>query len=127
MKVRPKGIILLVSLEFLSGILALGMTCYLLSLTYFPSNAVIYFTLIGITNLILAYGLWIGERLARMITIILSIVVIFYWLYDILSITDMSLSSLLIPIINIALSLVIIYYLTRPHIKDYFARARTYS
>jgi len=92
----------------------------LLNLTYFPVNSVTYFTLIGITNLILAYGLWIGERKAKLITIILSIVGIFYWLYDILSITDMSLSSLQTPIINIALSLVIIYYLTIPHIKDYF-------
>jgi len=119
-KERPMGIVLLVSLEFLSGMLALVMNCYLLGLTYFPSNAVSYFTLIGITNLGLSYGLWIGSKSARLITIILSLVWVFYWVYDILSITDMSLSYLLAPIINIALNLVIVYYLTRPHIKEYF-------
>ena len=120
MKERPTGIALLVSLEFISGISALGMTFYLLTLTYFPGNSVTYFSLFGVTSLILAYGLWIGKRWARTITLTLSIVNILLWLSNILGILTISPSSFLTSIINIVLSVVIIYYLTRPHIKDYF-------
>lgn len=120
MKERPTGIALLVSLEFISGLIGLGMTFYLLTLTYFPGNSVIYFSLSGVTSLILAYGLWIGKRWARTITLILSIVGILLWFSNILGILTISPSSFLTSIINIALNVVIIYYLTRPHIKDYF-------
>ncbi len=120
MKERPTGIALLVSLEFISGLIGLGMTFYLLTLTYFPGNSVTYFSLSGVTSLILAYGLWIGKRWARTITLILSLVGILLCLYNILGILTVSPSSFLTSIINIALNVVIIYYLTRPHIKDYF-------
>ena len=69
---------------------------------------------------ILAYGLRIGQRRARWIALILSIVEILFWLYNILSITGVDSLQLLTYIIHIVISLVIIYYLTRPHIKDYF-------
>jgi len=120
MKERPTGIVLLVSLEFLAGIFALGMTLYLLTLTYFPGNSVTYFTLFGVMSLILAYGLWIGKRWARTITLILSIIGILLWLSNILGVLSISPSSFLNSIINIVLNMVIIYYLTRPHLKDYF-------
>ena len=120
MKERPTGIALLVGFVFVTGILALGMTFYLLTLTYFPGNAVTYFSLFGVTSLILAYGLWIGKIWARTISLILSIVNILLWLSSILDILTISPSSDLTSIINIVLSVLIIYYLTRPHIKDYF-------
>ena len=120
MKARPTGIVLLMGLRLLGGILDLGMTFYLFTLTYFASNAIIFFTLSGMISLILAYGLWIGQRWARWITLILSIVEILFWLYNILSMIGVDSLSLLTSIIHIVISLVIIYYLTRPHIKDYF-------
>ena len=120
MKERPTGIVLLVSLEFISGILNLGITFYLLSLTYFPGNSVLYFSVFGVVTLILAYGLWIGKRSARTITFILSTVGILFWLSNILGILTVYPSSFLTSIINLVLNGVIIYYLTRPHVKDYF-------
>ena len=120
MKERPTGIALLVSLEFISGLISLGITLYLFTLTYFPGNSVTYFSLSGVTSLILAYGLWVGKRWARTITLILSIVGMLLWLSNILGIITISPSSFLTSIVNIVLDGAIIYYLTRPHIKDYF-------
>ncbi len=120
MKERPSGIVLLVSLEFISAILNLGITFYLLTLTYFPGNSILYFSVFGVITLILAYGLWIGKRWAKTITFILSIVGILFWLSNLLGILTISPSSFLTSIINLILNGVIVYYLTRPHIKDYF-------
>lgn len=120
MKERPTGIVLLASLEFISGILNLGITFYLLTFTYFPGNSVLYFSVFGVVTLILAYGLWIGKRWARTITFILSIVGILFWLLNILGILTVYPSSFLTSIINIFLNGVILYYLIRPHVKDYF-------
>ena len=120
MKERPTGIVLLAGLEFISGILNLGITFYLLTLTYFPGNSILYFSVFGVVTLILAYGLWIGKKWARTTTFILSIVGILFWLSNLLGILTISPSSDLTSIINIVLNVVIIYYLTRPHIKDYF-------
>lgn len=117
---RPSGIVLLASLEALAGIFNLGLTVYLLTLTYFPGNSVILFTLFGVIDIILAYGLWTGKRWARTTTLILSIIGILLWLSNLLGILTITPYSFLTSIFNIVLNVVIIYYLTRPQIKDYF-------
>jgi len=117
---RPSGIVLLASLEALAGVFNIGLTVYLFTLANFPGNSVLLFSLFGVIDLILSYGLWTGKRWARTNTLILSIIGILLWLANLLGIVTITPYSFLTSIINIVLNVVIIYYLTRPNIKDYF-------
>ena len=66
----------------------------------------------GILYLIAAYGLWIGAGWAWWLTIILSILGIIGGI--------ISLPAGIIPII---IDILIIYYFTRPHVKEFFGMA----
>ena len=122
-EVRPTGVTLLVILEILAGIIAFGMIFYVLLIqATFPINSVIYFTLIGSVSLILAYGLWSGRSWAWTATLILSTIGILFWLANLLDIITVSPSIDWGSIINIVIYLIIIFYLTRPHVKAFFKR-----
>lgn len=68
--------------------------------------------IVGILALIDAYGLWIGAGWAWWLTIILSILGIIGGI--------MSLPG---GIISIIIDALIIYYFTRPHVKEFFGMA----
>lgn len=68
--------------------------------------------IVGILALIDAYGLWIGAGWAWWLTIILSILGI---IGGILSLPG--------GIITILIDILIIYYFTRPHVKEFFGMA----
>ena len=122
-EVRPTGVTLLVILEILAGIGSFGMIFYvLLTQATFPINSVIYFTLFGSVSLILAYGLWSGGSWAWTATLILSTIGILFWLANLLGIITVSPSTDWGSIINIVIYLIIIFYLTRPHVKAFFKR-----
>ena len=65
--------------------------------------------IIGILMLIDAYGLWAGKSWAWWLTIVLSFIGII-----------LGLLSLPGGIITIAIDILIIYYFTRPHVKEFF-------
>ena len=122
-EVRPTGVTLLVILEILAGIGLFGMIFYvLLTQATFPINSAIYFTLFGSVSLILAYGLWSGGSWAWTATLILSTIGILFWLANLLDIITVSPSTDWGSIINIVIYLIIIFYLTRPHVKAFFKR-----
>ena len=66
----------------------------------------------GVLYLIAAYGLWIGAGWAWWLTIILSILGII-----------MGILTLPAGIITILIDILIIYYFTRPHVKEFFGMA----
>lgn len=66
----------------------------------------------GILYLINAYGLWVGKGWAWWLTIILSVLGIIGGLL-----------TLPVGIIAIVIYIVIIYYFTRPHVKEFFGLA----
>jgi len=66
----------------------------------------------GILYLINAYGLWVGKSWAWWLTIILSVLGIIGGLL-----------SLPVGIIGIIIYILIIYYFTRPHVKEFFGLA----
>ena len=122
-EVRPTGVTLLVILEILAGIGSFGMIFYaLLTQPTFPGNSVIYFALFGSVSLILAYGLWSGSSRAWTATLILSTIGILFWLASLLDIITVSPSTDWSSIVNIVIYLIIIFYLTRPHVKAFFKR-----
>ncbi len=74
------------------------------------------FVVIGLVNLVTAYGLWKGASWA-------------WWIYLILLALGIVSSLFMLPqggvgmtqgIIGIIINGIIIYYITRPHVKEYF-------
>jgi uncharacterized membrane protein (DUF2068 family) len=74
------------------------------------------FLVLGAAALFLSIGLWRGRRWAWMTTIILQAIVLVLDL--VLLVTPGGATG----IVGIILSAIIIYYLTRPHVKAYFQR-----
>ena len=70
--------------------------------------------LIGLIELIIAYGLWAGKGWARFIAIIFAVLSL---LFGLLGTIGGSISSLLV----LLLSLLILFYLYRAPVKAYFA------
>jgi hypothetical protein len=90
---------------------------------------------IGIGYLIVSYGLLKGKGWSWTITIILIIIGIVIQIVSTSVITASSLEntknviseivgSITFPLIGIAINIVILYYLYRPHVKAYFGKAK---
>ncbi len=129
---RPLGVTILAILGFIgvigcfavAGIFAvfgqyippgeLGEAAPLVSLLMTVGSFV--FVVIGLVNLVIAYGLWKGASWA-------------WWIYLILLALGIVSSLFMLPqggvgmtqgIIGIIINGIIIYYITRPHVKEYF-------
>jgi hypothetical protein len=123
---RPKGITILAVLETLVGIyyLATGfaelfVAATIRSLSYFgiPSSGMAMIPrvlgtaliIIGLVSLVVAWGLWTGKRWARMCALIFAILSII-------------LSLISFHIIGLVIDVIIVYYLTRPNVKQFFTK-----
>jgi hypothetical protein len=125
-KNRPTGVTILAILEALGAIyfLFIGVTEFLgtatiRSLAYFGISHGI-FTLIpriigtallilGLVSIVLAWGLWIGKGWVRMIALVFAILGIIINLMS-------------FHVIGIIIDAVIVYYLTRPNVKQFFTK-----
>lgn len=131
---RPLGITILAILEaiggiiYLTGILIIGLFLEMIS-EFVPATlpragflkgflgliilvAAIVLLILGLISFLLAYGLWTGKGWAWTLTFIFSIIGIL-----------LGLVSLPAVIITILINVVILYYLTRPHVKAFFGKA----
>lgn len=70
--------------------------------------------LIGLVQLIIAYGLWAGKGRAWFIALIFGILGIIFGL--------LSLAGGITGILGLVISLIIVYYLFQPSVKAYFGR-----
>jgi hypothetical protein len=125
-KNRPTGVTILAILEALGAIyfLFIGVTEFLgtatiRSLAYFGISHGV-FTLIpriigtallilGLVSIVLAWGLWIGKGWVRMIALVFAILGIIINLMS-------------FHVIGIIIDAVIVYYLTRPNVKQFFTK-----
>ncbi|MEM2928510.1 MAG: hypothetical protein QXP60_06065 [Nitrososphaerota archaeon] len=131
---RPLGVTILAILEaiggiiYLAGILLIGL--FLGMMTGFMPEEIpemgffggflgmialvgsIVLLILGLVSFLLAYGLWTGKGWAWTLTLIFSIIGIL-----------LGLVSLPVGIITILINVVILYYLTRPHVKAFFGKA----
>ncbi|HKM50291.1 MAG TPA: hypothetical protein VJZ75_03845 [Candidatus Bathyarchaeia archaeon] len=125
-KNRPMGVTILAILEALGAIyfLFIGVTEFLgtasiRSLAYLgiahsvfsliPRVIGIALLIIGLVSIVLAWGLWIGKGWARMIALVFAILGIIINLMS-------------FHVIGIIIDAVIVYYLTRPNVKQFFTK-----
>ncbi len=115
---RPLGVTILAILEAIGGLLSLVGGIWLFNaakmfplLIFFVPFA-IFSIIIGIIALIVAWGLWSGKGWAWTIALILSVIGI------VLGIVSIASGGIIAIIING----IILYYLTRPHVKAFFGK-----
>ena len=122
---RPTGVTILAILEIIAGILmflgaagmmvlaSIGGTVPIAGIVFgvFATIMALVLVILGIIAFILAYGLWNGKGWAWWLTIIFSVISI---IVNILSLPG--------GIIGIIIAVIILYYLTRPHVKEFFGR-----
>jgi hypothetical protein len=100
-KQRPAGITILAILAGLGG---LALIVVGLITSFFGFGLI--FVVLGLLELGVAYGYWIGASWAWWLGIIVAVI-------DVISIVSLNVISLII-------GLVMLYYLTRPHVKAWF-------
>lgn len=124
-KTRPLGVTIIAILIVISGILILLVGAGLVAIGPIIGLVFLVFGAIslavGIAYLVMAYGLLKGKGWAWTISTIVLIIGIILELISIPR-TIASGSSLSGDIISIAISVFILYYLYRPHVKSYFGR-----
>jgi lysylphosphatidylglycerol synthetase-like protein (DUF2156 family) len=133
--VRPIGVTILAILEILGGLVELGIGGLLLVAAGFIGGiasqvpevpnlpgiggliaGIILFigivvVILGVLALIIAWGLWTGQGWAWTLALILAIVSLIF-----------SILSLPGGIIGLLIDILILYYLTRPHVKAFFGK-----
>jgi glucan phosphoethanolaminetransferase (alkaline phosphatase superfamily) len=152
---RPRGVTIIAILIIIAGILSLLLGIGLVVIGPFLMNGlqttssnlgsqiepqilgIIFLVFgaislaLGVTNLVMAYGLWKGKGWAWTI----SIIVLFIGIsIDIISVSITSaagvfsntgsnlLGDIVSSIVSIGISAFIVYYLYRPHVKAYFGK-----
>ena len=141
-KKRPTGVTIIAILIIIGGILLLlagiaGVVVGSLSISQIIGLGFVIIGAIilavGIGYLVVSYGLLKGKRWAWTITVVLlfigiainvvSIIIFGYFTFD----TDTSsfLTSNSGSIAGIIISVIILYYLYRPHVKSYFGKMST--
>jgi len=121
---RPLGVTILAILHIIGGILSLlsavstvAMLSGILGYPFYGLFETIFVTItavsaiVGILGFVIAYGFWNGKGWAWTMGIILAIIGIIF-----------SVIYLPMGIISIIIEAVVIYYLTRPHVKEFFGK-----
>jgi hypothetical protein len=121
---RPTGVTILAILEAIAGIyyLVTGVGDFLAAaiirslvspgipyniMPMIPRVLGVGLSIIGLVSIVLAWGLWTGKGWARMVALVFAIIAII-------------LSLISFHIIGLVISAIIVYYLTRPNIKEFF-------
>jgi len=129
-KTRPTGVTILAVLEALGGlvwllagagmmmvgalmpIFGVGLPMFLGAIAGLMS---VIFLIFGIIAFVLAYGLFSGRGWAWLWSLVFAVIGIILALFEAMS----SFGSGILPMI---IYLVIVYYLTRPHVKAFFGK-----
>jgi hypothetical protein len=77
--------------------------------TAFLAGIGLVLLIVGILGFIMTWGLWSGKGWARLITMIVAVIGIITGIFNLPG-----------SLISILIDVVILYYLTRPHIKAYY-------
>jgi hypothetical protein len=111
-RTRPIGVTILSILAGINGIvgIALGIIASLI----IPPAGIIGIV-IGLAWFVLAWGLWAGKGWAWIITVIIAIISIIFNLFG-------AITGHVEQVISLIIAAVMLYYLFRPNVKEYFGR-----
>ena len=121
-KTRPTGVTILSILYFLQaliiligGVVALGVLASLGTIgTIIGSVVGGVMILIGLIQMLIAWGLWSGKGWARIIAIIFTVLGV---LANLMGALDLNLTS----VVGLLIGVVILWYLFQPQVKAYYA------
>ncbi|MEM0011094.1 MAG: hypothetical protein QXP86_06605 [Nitrososphaerota archaeon] len=125
-KERPFGVTVLAILEIIGGLILIGTGAFIgaagmmagmvpyVGWAFGPAFLAlgVVIILIGLFSFVIAYGLWTGKGWAWTLALVLSIIGIIVGIFNLPG-----------GIIGIIINVIIIYYLTRPHVKAFFGKA----
>ncbi|MGI0092083.1 MAG: zinc-ribbon domain-containing protein, partial [Nitrososphaerales archaeon] len=105
---RPTGVTILGILAILAGIgtILVGLALGFFSIGSVTGIILILFVILGLIWFVGAYGFWVGANWAWWLGIILAVL-------SILSIISFN-------VVGLIIGLIVIYYLTRPHVRAWF-------
>ena len=112
-KVRPTGVTILAILEIIGGIIAIVSGFIVTPLFVFDAFSVVIgpiLIILGIVSFFLAWGLLKGKSWAWTLALIITIISV---IFDLTSFN----------VIGLVIDGIILYYLFRPHVKDYFGKS----
>ena len=118
---RPFGVTLLASFFFVQSIINVVVvySYYITGASMFP---VAYYTVDSVAGFALAYGLWKGFMWGKIGTMILSGVEILMGVLGTFVALDIEPSSPIQAVTKLMVYAIVIYFLTRPEISDYFKK-----
>jgi|YelNatPaOPRAMG01_1025707.scaffolds.fasta_scaffold94794_2 MFS family permease len=132
---RPFGVTVLAILEIISALFSLGAGALMLTAAGFIGAIIgempggswgagfsglvagmliaigVVMVILGLISLFIAYGLWTGKGWAWTLCLVFSIIGLI-----------LSILSLPSGIISLIINILILYYLTRPHVKAFFGK-----
>lgn len=116
-KKLPRGILIIAILTTISGILVLIMSVNFFRIAL-PLGGMFlmgpaFLLILGVTSLVTAYGLYIGQPWSWKLLLVLSGFGAAGYLFNVVS-------GQFISIIGVIYNLAIIYYMYRPHIRKYY-------
>ena len=114
---RPLGVTIIAILSGISGIV--GIVLGIVASLIIPPAGVVSIV-IGLIWLGLAWGLWTGKGWAWIVTVIIAIISIIFNIFG-------AVTGHFGQIISLIIAAVMLYYLTRPNVKEYFGRGTKIS
>jgi len=119
---RPAGVLVIALVLLIMGVLNLGIVYYTYFTAFYPTDSLAYVTVLSVLEVVFATGLWFGKGWGRMGTIVMA-----GWnvAVGVLGLATLMVFAVVSPdqsIVSIAVNLLVIYYLTRPVVVEFFKR-----
>ncbi len=118
---RPFGVTLLASFFFIQSVINVVIV-----FGYYaeaaPVYATVYYAVASVAGFIIAYGLWGGRRWGRLGMMALSGWEILIGFIDLFITLDIEPASPVQAMTKVIVYAIVIYFLTRPEIADYFKK-----
>lgn len=118
---RPFGVTLLASFFFVQSVINL-LVAYSYFIGAVPAFPLMYYTVDSIAGLVLSYGLWKGHMWGKIGTMILSGVEILIGVLGTYIAIDIEPASPFQAITKLVVYAIVIYFLTRPEIGEWFKK-----
>ena len=143
---KPKGVIVLAALYLVSvGVYIVLLTLWIVApetlssilgaltpggvtgperLLVLGAYLPVYFSVMGVITAALAYGMWTLRNWARIVTILITAVSLIGTLPGLAALfSDFMVGALLLNVLRVGLSVLVLWYLWTPAVRDSFARS----